>query len=67
MSYLRRKTGNASLADPHPKREGLAAVSSIWFVGRNHLLAGLNKTVIKFVGGGADIGLNHPQRGIAAG
>jgi hypothetical protein len=30
------------------------------------LLTGLNKTAIKFVGGGADIGLTSPQRGIDA-
>ena len=34
-------------------------------VGRSHLRTGLNKTVIKFVGGGADTGLNHPESGIA--
>jgi hypothetical protein len=32
MSYRRRKTGNASLANSLPKSKGLAAISSIWFV-----------------------------------
>jgi hypothetical protein len=35
MSYRRRKTSNASLADPPAKTEGLAAVSSIWLVERS--------------------------------
>jgi hypothetical protein len=37
------------------------------FVGGGHLLLGLNRTVMKFVSGGEDIGLNHPERGIAIG
>ena len=32
MSYRRRRTSDASLADSHTTTEGLAAVSSIWLV-----------------------------------
>jgi hypothetical protein len=51
----------------HVNGSVVARLAGVGLLGPAHLLIGLNRTVMKFVGGGDDMGINDPQRGIAIG